>query len=404
MAAAGPGGADMTRMGSQRAIRDPKKASGALKKLMAKMPAAQRKQLTSSIGNIFGVDASGLGGQGKIEEAFANLPNQILPDAIGYDQPQLQAGNAIQQAMANAGMTGPGFTPASPSLNPYPGITPPGAPGINPPGTPPSLNLGGTTGTMGMAAPPPTLAQTVNTLPAGNTGGLPAVPGAAGATGAGAAATPAANSPTGENNSPSGTATVNAATNTAGGMGATGASSANTTPLMPQTTPGSGATSNSVINTGALAAPGVGLDVVQNTVNNSSLLNNNPINDQQMFNQQFNPMINMAGTADLTAQFAGNPGRSMVGGAYGEGGLIGTAGQQQANAAALAGGTAAQEAMKTNLQHGLQGQQIQAGMDASGRQQAVQQANAILGPALSGAATGFQAGLGGINRTAQFMG
>ena len=112
----------------------------------------------------------------------------------------------------------------------------------------------------------------------------------------------------------------------------------------------------------------------------------------------------MAGQADVQNQVAGAPGRSLVGGQMGEGGLMGIVQQQQANQAALAGGTAGQEAIKANLQHGMQGQNIMAGMDASGRQQAVQQANAILGPALSGAATGFQQGLGGMTRMPQFMG
>ena len=79
-------------------------------------------------------------------------------------------------------------------------------------------------------------------------------------------------------------------------------------------------------------------------------------------------------------------------------------GQQQANEAALAGGQAAQQAIGTNLQHQLQGQQAQSQMDLASRQQAVQQANALLGPALSGAATGFQQGLGGMPRGAQFLG
>ena len=70
----------------------------------------------------------------------------------------------------------------------------------------------------------------------------------------------------------------------------------------------------------------------------------------------------------------------------------------------MQGGTAAQNAIKTNLQHQLQSQQAMAGMDATARQQAVQQANALLGPALSGAATGFQQGLGGLTRMPQFLG
>ena len=79
-------------------------------------------------------------------------------------------------------------------------------------------------------------------------------------------------------------------------------------------------------------------------------------------------------------------------------------GQQQANEAAIAGGQAAQQSIGTNLQHQLQGQQAQSQMDLASRQQAVQQANALLGPALSGAATGFQQGLGGMTRGAQFLG
>ena len=112
----------------------------------------------------------------------------------------------------------------------------------------------------------------------------------------------------------------------------------------------------------------------------------------------------MAGQVDVQNQLAGSPGRSMVGGQFGEGGLMGTVMQQQANQAALQGGTAAQQAIQANLQQQLPGQQVMAGMDAAARQQAVQQANALLGPALAGAATGFQQGLGGMTRMPQFMG
>ena len=143
---------------------------------------------------------------------------------------------------------------------------------------------------------------------------------------------------------------------------------------------------------------------MQNTVANSPVLGNNPITEQQMFQQTYNPMINMPGQVDVQNQLAGSPGRSMVGGQFGEGSLAGIAMQQQANQAALQGGTAAQQAIQANLQQQLQGQQLMAGMDAAGRQQAVQQANAILGPALSGAATGFGQGLGGMTRMPQFIG
>lgn len=397
MAAGSPKGSGKTKGAGQNDIArslmrlqaDPGKAFGALNKLMDRLPEEQKQALTGNINNLF----SGMGASNPNPANWASSFQNL--------NPMQQRGIGLQ-GMSNLAQFG--LTPGNP------GINPPGPPpvGINPPPKNMLDLSGGMSGTMGMAAPTPTLAQTVNTMgnttpAAGTTGGLPAVPGTGAATGAGATATPAANSPTGENNSPTGTATANAAANTAGGMGVTGPSSANTTPLMPQTTPGSGATTNSLINTGALSAPGVGLDVVQNTVNNSSLLANNPITQSQMFQQQYNPMINMAGSVDIQNQIAGQPGRSIVGGQYGEGGLMGIAGQQQANAAALAGGTAAQEAIKGNIQHGLQGQQLMAGMDAAGRQQAVQQANAILGPALSGAATGFQAGLSGMTRMPQFM-
>ena len=441
MAAAGPQGEDAGWMpgvpyggntallNTARAKKNPGDAFKALSKAISKMPASQRNKLTSNLGNIFGVQGQGLGGQGKVQEALGNLGDMKL-DYAGSQSDKEQGMNAIQQVLANAGLTGPGWQQAPAPLSSMGGVQytpninpPPGSPGLTDRdatgmpiggGTAPQLNLGAVQGgAMGMAPmnTAPTLAQTVSsqaTAPAatGTTGGLPAVPGTGGATGAGATAAGGAGAATGVQNSPTGGGATGAgatAPATAGNTGVPGATSANTSPLMASNT-GGGATTNSLINTGALSSPGVGLDTVQNTVMNSPTLTNNPVTDQQMFQQTYNPMINMAGQADIQNQFSGTPGRSIVGGAFGEGGLMGTAQQQAINQATMQGGTAAQNAIKTNLQHQLQSQQAMAGMDATARQQAVQQANALLGPALSGAATGFQQGLGGLTRMPQFLG
>tara|TARA_R110000824_G_scaffold110253_2_gene258227 strand:- start:2848 stop:3990 length:1143 start_codon:yes stop_codon:yes gene_type:complete len=375
-----------------------------------------RKQLTEDLARRFNVE--GPLGEGSAAVAQENFANMAAP---GGNALQNQMGREAQGYLAAAGLTGPGgastdwlygTNPQPPDRDavgmPIGGGAATGAAGQTPirvsdPGTffgGQQGGIGNLQGAMGMGGQvtPPTLAQTVaGQQPAApTTGGLPAVPGAGGATGAGATATGAGGSPTGVGNSPTGVGNPAPA--------ATGASSANTSPTIGTPAPAGGATSNSLINTGALSAPGVGLGEVQNTVANSPVLGNNPVTDQQMFQQTYNPMINMAGQTDIQNQMGGTPGRSMVGGQYGEGGLMGIAMQQQANQAALQGGTAAQQGIQANLQQQLQGQQVMAGMDASGRQQAVQQANAILGPALSGAATGFGQGLGGMTRMPQFIG
>ena len=426
---------------TDRAKSDPSRAFNALQKLLKKgrrgsgkkLHRNVRRELTKDLANRFNVEGPlGPGSAAAAQENFANMAG-YGPDAVGFSL-QDNVGRNTQHNLAAAGLTGPGgdrsndylygYGPPRPHLGvsqtaggPAPEPTPQTWPPVGPPQTPdtggprvsnPDTFFGGQQGGigdmlgagMGGFSPAPTLAQTVaGQQPAatGTTGGLPAVPGAGGATGAGATATGAGGSPTGVGNSPTGAG--NAAAGGAAGF------SANKSPTMTGGTPAptGGATSNSLINTGPLSAPGVGLGEVQNTVANSPLLANNPVTDQQMFQQTYNPMINMAGQTDIQNQLGGTPGRSMVGGQYGEGGLAGIAMQQQANQAALQGGGAAQEAIKANIQHGLQGQQIAGGMDAAARQQAVQQANALMGPALSGAATGFGQGLGGMARMPQFM-
>ncbi len=173
---------------TRRALQNPKKAQGALTKLLSKMPAAQRNQIQSQLGNIFDVKGGGLGGSDRVMGALSDLPQQNMPMQTGFMQPNWQAGNAIQQVLANAGQTGPGWQQAIPALNPYPGINPPpgtpvappnpwpgppGGPGINPPGPPgqpgimqqPGQQVGNMLGAgMGGFSPvgsPPTLAQTI---------------------------------------------------------------------------------------------------------------------------------------------------------------------------------------------------------------------------------------------------
>jgi len=415
----------MSGMSTRRALQKPQRAQAALSKLMKKMPAAQRNQIQSQLGDIFGVKGGGLGGQGRVMGALADLPQQPMPDQVGYMQPNVQAGNAIQQVLANAGQTGPGWQQAMPALNPYPGITPPpGQPGINPPGTPPvginppppdrdatgmpigggaatpQLNPNQIQGTMGMAGqppPPPSLAQTAAAQTA------PPSVAAAGATGTTAPATPSTATAT---SPPGGTAGTTPAV--PGANAATtppSATSANVSPTIASRTAepaATGATSNSLINTGVVQ-PGVTTAQLQNTVAGSGALNNPMFTGKQIFQQQYNPMINMQGQSEIQSQFA-TPGRSAVGGQFGEGGLAATQQQQAVNQAAMQGTQAAQGMIGANINQQLQGQKIGSQMDLAGRQQAVQQANQILGPALSGGAAAFQQGLGGMTRAPQYMG
>ena len=316
------------------------------------MPAAQRKNIMQQAGGLFGGgdEFQGLGSIRNMSQAMQQM------------DPQQRALMFQQLSGLFGGLRGPGG----------PGINPPGPPpiGINPPG---QLNPNQIQGTMGMAGqppPPPSLAQTAaaQTTP-------PSVA-AAGATGTALPATPGAGQA--GQPSPQGRGTPAAPASTTPAPSAT---SANTSPV-----------------TGPVTPP-----QIQNAVGQSPVLNNPVYNNQDMFQGMYGGMINMPGQAEVASQ-ANSPGRSFVGGQFGQGGMVNNQMQQLQANAAQQGIQNATQMIGGNVQHGVQTDQMLSGMDLSQRQQAVQGLTDLLGPQLAGAASGYQQGLQGLARTPQFMG
>jgi len=135
-------------------------------------------------------------------------------------------------------------------------------------------------------------------------------------------------------------------------------------------------------------------------VNNSPGLNAPLFGEQQQFQAQFNPIINLPGQAEMMNQLTA-PGQSAVGGPFGTGGMMGNMYQQMQNQAAQQGLQARQGMVGQNLQHDMQAQQLQSQMDMGLRQQLAQQTAGILGPAASGVSSGIGSALAGTARAPQ---
>jgi len=270
------------------------------------------------------------------------------------------------------------------------------------------LNLGGIQGPMGMTAQqgsvqpmgmappqggaqPPTMRQTVQQQQfAKQQQG-----GASGAAAGGAPSATQTAAPKGVNNNLTATANTTPAT-------------ASTTPPATPTFPDASAAysppnygSGTQFGAGAMT-PGVTTDQLQGAVTGSPLLNTGPATAGQISQAQYNPMINMPGQADLMNQFS-TPGRSNTMGQYGTGGLANTANQMAANQAAQQGIQGAQGLIAGNVQQQLGSQQIGSQMDMAQRQQQLQHITSMLGPAVSGAASGFNQAIQGMTGMPRFL-
>ena len=361
-----------------RAIKDPKRAFGALGKLAKNMNPQQLKQLQQGMGNVFGQNFKGLNAGNQAAEAFENMGNQSAGEFPGSFN-QRVAGNKIQELLGQMGFAGPG----GPGINPPPGQPPIGFP----PGPP---------GVMGQPVTGGPRVSNPGTFFGGQQSQLnPQQQPMGGATG---------QAGSGSNLPSTGTPQLNLGAVKGGAMGMGGgtnnnlmASSANTSPTT--SSPGVG------VGTGPLTsgAGTTGTNQIANTVSGSNLLNN-PVHSAQDIQQAtYNPLINMPSQAEVTSQLA-TPGRSMVGNQFGGGGLAATQMQNLATQAAQQGVGDAQNLIGQNIQQGLQGQALQSNMDLANRQQFVNHMGTLLGPGLQGTATGFQQALGGLSRGPQFIG
>ena len=189
------------------------------------------------------------------------------------------------------------------------------------------------------------------------------------------------------------------ATNTPspGGVNNNIGATANTTPAISPTSAGT-----IQFGTGPLSG-GVTTEQLQNTVTGSPTLNAPPISSQQIFQAQFNPLINSPGQADIMNQLS-MAGRSNVAGQYGTGGFADVLNQQAVNQGTMQGIQAAQQLAGENLKHGLGAEQIGSQFDMARRQQHVQHLGQMLQPAIAGAASGYGAGLQGNIGLPNFLG
>ncbi len=215
----------------------------------------------------------------------------------------------------------------------------------------PQLNLGGMSGTMGMVAPQPAPQQTNQPQGTSAPGGTPP--------------------------------TINDTVKTNVNTTPPSATSANKSPIVAPN------------DAASLLGGGVNTNQLQNAVRGSAALNTPVNNAQTMFQGTYGDLINMPGQVDVANQFA-TPGRSMVGGAMGEGGLATNQMQQLANAATAQGLQNRQQMIGQNINQQMQTGKMASDMDMSQRQQMIGHLGTMLGPAMSGQTQGFQAALGGI--------
>ena len=96
------------------------------------------------------------------------------------------------------------------------------------------------------------------------------------------------------------------------------------------------------------------------------------------------------------------PGRSMVGGQFGEGGVLGAQQQLMRNQAAMQGMDAQQKMINKNLMHSMTSQKTAADADMSRRTQDAMLAAATLQPATAGVTSGFNTALQSLLQTTPF--
>lgn len=400
-----------SRLGKNRAAKDPEKAFGALSKLAKKMNPQQLQQLQQGMGNIFGQNFKGPNAVNKAAEALGGMINEktYRGPELGPGEGKHATAGAIQNLLSQMGFTGPG-RPGGPGINP-PGPPPPPV-GINPPpGQPPigfppgppgvmgqpSLNLGGIQGPMGMTAQQGSF-QPMGMAQAQGGAQLPAL-------GQTVQQQQFAKRQQGES-APSGTVGAPSATQNPASVGAENPniqnSSANKSPVISSNTTPNYGTGNQFGAGGALG-PGVSTGQLQSAITGSDMLNTGPATAGQIFQAQYNPLINMAGQSDIMGQLS-TPGRSNVGGQYGTGGLANIAQQTAANQAAMQGAQGAQGLIAGNVQQQMGAQQLASQFDVTGRQQQIQHQNAMLQPATAGVASGFGQAIQGMNKMPQFLG
>ena len=118
---------------------------------------------------------------------------------------------------------------------------------------------------------------------------------------------------------------------------------------------------------------------------------NNPLySQQQQFQAQFTPLIEMASRPEMQANMY-MPGRSMVGGQFGEGGALGAQGTD-----------AYQKMINQNLQHAMTTEQAASQANMAARTQNALLAASALQPATAGTMAGFNTGLQSMLQTTPF--
>ena len=142
---------------------------------------------------------------------------------------------------------------------------------------------------------------------------------------------------------------------------------------------------------------------MQNAVTGSSGLNAPPISASQIFQAQFNPLINNPGQTDIMNQLS-SAGRSNVMGQYGTSGFANILNQEAVNQGTMQGIQSAQQLAGENLAHGLGAEQLGSQFDMARRQQHVQHLGSMLQPAIAGAAAGYGTGLQGNLGLPKFLG
>ena len=140
----------------------------------------------------------------------------------------------------------------------------------------------------------------------------------------------------------------------------------------------------------------------QNLLQNAPAMSTPLFSQQQQFQAQFSPMIEMASNPELQ-QGLYTPGRSMVGGQFGEGGLLNTQRQGMVNQAAIGGMDAQQKMVNKNLQHAMTAEGTQAKADMNERTQRALLLSSALQPAAAGVAAGYNTGVNSMLETTPFF-
>tara|TARA_R100000458_G_scaffold1662_1_gene1413 strand:+ start:2159 stop:2674 length:516 start_codon:yes stop_codon:yes gene_type:complete len=140
---------------------------------------------------------------------------------------------------------------------------------------------------------------------------------------------------------------------------------------------------------------------LQGLLQNSPAMNNPLYSQQQQFQAQYSPLIEMASRPEMQANMY-MPGRSMVGGQFGEGGALSAQQQLMRNQAAMQGTDAYQKMINQNLQHAMTTEQTASQADMAARTQNALLAASALQPATAGTMAGFNTGLQSLMQTTPF--